>query len=417
MLSSLNLVPKTGPGRRLVALTLVQSAGNGLFLTSSVVFFVRVVGLRPGQVGLGLSLAGLAGFLITVPIGRLADRHGARRFLTLDHAALAVLFTLYPLARSFTSFAIVASFISMAEVSSSPLRSAMLSTIFEPQSAVRTRAQMRSAFNVGFLLGGAAAGAILAAASYPTFWVVCLINAFAQGVCAIVVSRLKPLDRRLDESPEQNSGRKSGALSLGFALRDTHFVLLTLSNGLLELHATVLTIGAPLWIVSHTKAPASFNSVLIIINTLIVLLLQVRLSHGASDVPRAARLQRRAGVALALGCVVCASSSGSGAVASVLSLLAGIAILAVGEIWQAAGAWGLSFELPPAGRQGEYQAVFGLGRGIQQLAGPALVTALLVGVGALGWLVLAVLFLVMGFCCRQLAIAASQRCATPSAAS
>ena len=334
-LPALDLVPEAGPGRRMVLITLVQSAGNGLFLTSSAVFFVRVVGLSPGQVGLGLSLAGLAGFLVTVPIGRLADRHGARRLLALDHLALAVLFALYPLAGTFAAFVGVASLIAMAEISASPLRSATLYTLFAPQDAVRTRAQMRSGFNVGFLLGAAAAGATLAVASYPVFWAVCLTNALAQAVCALAVWRLNAPERA--PSPNDGSSSKNGT-GFGTALRDVWFVLLTATNGLLELHSTVLIIGVPLWIVSHTTAPVSLAAVLVVINTVLVVLLQVRLSRDAGTVAGAARLQSHAGIALAVGCVVCATSAGGAPAASIVALAIGIAILAVGEIWQAGGA-------------------------------------------------------------------------------
>jgi len=386
-----DLLPSKGPGRRLVVLTVVQSAGNGLFLTSSAVFFVRVVGLGAGQVGLGLSLAGLAGFLTTVPVGRLADRYGARRLLALDYAALAVLFALYPFVRGFTAFAVIASLISIAEISGSPLRSAVTHALFAPEEAVRARAQMRSGFNVGFMLGAAVAGVALAHVTRSTFATVSVANAVAQGLCAVVAMRLGAPNG----SPREARARGRA----GSALRDTRFVLLTLGNGLLELHATVLTVGMPLWLVRHTAAPASLNSVLIILNTLIVVLLQVRLSRGADSVKGSARLQRRASAILAAGCVVCAMSRGNSPASSMLWAACGAAIIAVGELRQSAAAWGLSFELPPPGRQGEYQAVFGLGRGIQQFLGPALVTALLVGVGALGWLMLAALFLVVGLLC------------------
>ena len=401
VLRSLDLMPAAGPGRSMVLLTMVQSAGSGLFLTSSAVFFVRVVGLEPGQLGWGLSLAGLAGFLVTVPIGRLADRHGARRLLAVDYLALALLFTLYPLADGFVSFVILASLIAMAEISASPLRSATLHALLPPAEAVQTRAQMRSGFNVGFLLGAALAALVLAAPSHLTFWAVCLANAVAQAVCGIAVWRM-----RSPAVPPERDVQRSGGAPLGRALRDTRFVLITAANGVLELHSTVLTLGLPLWIVSRTSTPASLVSVFIVVNTVIVVLLQVRLTRGAGSVAGAATLQRRAGVVLAVGCVVCATSSGLGTVAGTAALVAGTVILSVGEIWQAGGGWGLAFELPPPGRQGEYQAVFGLGRGIAQFLGPALVTMLLVGAGAIGWLALAALFLVTGFACWRLATGA-----------
>ncbi|MFI7602162.1 MFS transporter [Actinoplanes sp. NPDC049681] len=403
VLRSLDLVPAAGPGRRMVFVTVVQSGGSGLFLTSSAVFFVRVVGLEPGQVGLGLSLAGLAGFLVTVPMGRLADRHGARRLLAGNHLALALLFSLYPLAGGFPSFAALASLIAMAEISASPLRSATLHALLPPAEAVRTRAQMRSAFNIGFLLGAGLAAVVLAAPSHATFWAVCLANALAQAVCGLAVWRLRSPAQADSDVP------RTGRAPLGHALRDTRFVLITIANGVLELHSTVLTLGLPLWIVSRRAAPAGLVSVFIVVNTVIVVMLQVRLTRGADSVAGAAALQRRAGVVLAAGCAVCAISSGLGPAGGMIALVAGTVILSVGEIWQAGGGWGLAFELPPPGRQGEYQAVFGLGRGIAQFLGPALITTLVVGFGALGWLTLAALFLVTGFVCRHLAVGGGPR--------
>ena len=385
----LDLMPRTPVARRLAVLTLVHSVGNGLFLTSSVVFFVRVAGLRPAEVGVGLSAAGLAGFLATVPVGRLADRLGARRPLVADHAALAVLFALYPLVGGFTSFVVVAALISVCEVSGASLHGALIRAAFPQGETVRTTAQLRSAFNAGYMIGAAAAGIAVAAASPPVFWAVCGANALAQAMCAAIVARLRVADG--GEAPSQ--------ARLGSALRDVRFLLVTLGNGLLELHTTVLLVGVPLWIVARTAAPPSLTALLVLTNTAIVLLLQVRLSRGADTVAGAARSLRRAGLCLAAGCSVCALSAGAGAVVSVVALVAGTAILAMGEIVQSAGAWGLAFELPPPSRQGEYQGVFALGRGVQQFAGPVLVTTLLVGAGAAGWLLLAALFAVVGHLC------------------
>jgi hypothetical protein len=59
---------------------------------------------------------------------------------------------------------------------------------------------------------------------------------------------------------------------------------------------------------------------------------------------------------------------------------------------------------PPAGRQGEGPAGFGLGRGFQQFLGPVLATYLLVGLGAAGWLAFSGLFLAVGLVGLPLAV-------------
>jgi hypothetical protein len=380
------LIPARGAARRLAVLTLAQSAGNGVFLTSSVVFFVQVVGLRPAEVGVGLSLAGLAGFAGAVPIGKLADRYGPLRLLVLVHVALALLFCAYPFVRGLGPFIAVASLITVAEVAGSPLRSTLVHALFGAEAAVRTRAQLRGIFNVGFMAGAAAAGLALTRPGFPAFCVVCGVTAFAQGACVVILARLK-------DPPRAPARGRPGA---GSALRDRRFLLVTLGNGLLELHLTVLTVGLPLWIIQRTTVPAGLTSVLIVCNTVLVLLLQVRLSQGADTLPGSLRSLRRAGVLLAGACVLYAASRNGNGVLSVAALLAGTAVLSIGEILQAAGGWGLSFGLPPPGRQGEYQGVFALGRAVPQFAGPVLVTWLVVGVGAPGWLVLGMLFAGLG---------------------
>jgi hypothetical protein len=163
-----------------------------------------------------------------------------------------------------------------------------------------------------------------------------------------------------------------------------------------------LTVGLPLWILLRTSAPASLNAVLLVIDTALVFFLQVPLSRGAETPSGAARVLRRSGVLLAACCVVFAVTQRQHAYVAVPLLLAGGVILVLGEINQAAGSFGVAFHLPPPGRQGEYQGIFALGRGLQQSVGPYLVTALTIGLGYAGWLVMAALLLAAGFACVPL---------------
>ncbi|MET7683444.1 MFS transporter [Streptomyces sp. NPDC005423] len=396
-----DLVPETRTARRLAFLTLVQSAGTGLFLTSSAIFFTRTVGLSPRSVALTLSVAGFCGFLSTVPAGKLADRLGARPLLAGDYAALSVLFVLYCFSDTFAVFAVVACLTAVGETAGSPLRAALTFSLFGKETATKVRAQMRSVFNLGSMAGAALAGVALAAGTRQAFYTVIAVNACAQLVCAAVTLGLREPAR---PEPER---RPSGARSRA-ALRDHRFLAVTLAAGLLELHTAMLNIGIPLWITVRLRESGSLNSVVIIADTLLVLLLQVRLSRGAASARGAALLLRRAGMLLLLSCLLFAGTAAvpRGWVAALVVLAA--VVMVVGEIYQSAGSWGVSFELPPPGRQGEYQGVFALGRGLQQFVGPVLVTALVIGVGAGGWIVLGAVFGAVGAVCVPLVRAAEK---------
>ncbi|MEW2545877.1 MFS transporter [Streptomyces sp. NPDC047002] len=396
-----DLVPRTRTARRLAFLTLIQSTGTGIFLTSSAIFFTRVIGFSPQAVAVILSIAGFFGFLSTVPAGRFADRFGARPLLAGNYAALSVLFTLYCFSDTFAAFAVVACLIAVGEAAGSPLRATLTFSLFGRETATKVRAQMRSIFNLGSMAGAALAGVALAAGTRQAFYSVIGVNACTQLICAVVT-----LSLRAPMRPGQG-GRQAGIGSWA-ALRDYRFIAVTLASGLLELHNAMLNIGIPLWITIRLRESGSLNSVVIISNTLLVLLLQVRLSRGGETAQGAAILQRRSGFILLVSCLFFAGTAAvSDTWVAPLIVLAAV-VLVFGEIYQAAGSWGISFELPPPGRQGEYQGVFALGRGLQQFVGPMLVTALVINVGAFGWIVLGIMFGAVGTLCVPLVRAADK---------
>ena len=390
-------LPAAGNARRLGVLTLIQSLGLGVFLTSSAVFFTRTIGIPAQRVGLALSVAGLCGLLCTVPIGRLADRLGAGRVLTVNFLLAAACFTAYCLVDGFAAFLAVACAIAVLETSAGALQASLTDALVGEAERVRVSAQMRSLFNLGFLGGAALAGAAIAAGTSTALYATVLANAALQlvSVAVLLGMRLPP-----GAGPRATAAAPAAAAPGGVlrsaALRDGRYVAVARVCGALELYHPLLTVGLPLWIVTGTDAPALLVSGLLILDTVLVLLFQVTVSKGARTPAGAARMLRWAGWALGASCLVFAVSGGHGALLDSTALLGGALVLVLGELYQASASWGLSFGLAPAGRQGEYQAVFSLGRGLQQFAGPWLMTSLVVGSAGTGWLVLAVLFALLG---------------------
>ncbi|MEU9033423.1 MFS transporter [Streptomyces sp. NPDC048352] len=374
---------------------LIQSLGLGVFLTASAVFFTRTIGIPAQRVGLALSVAGLCGLVCTVPLGRLADRVGAGRVLAVNFLLAAVGFTAYCLVDGFAAFLAVACAIAVLETSAGALQPSLTDAPVGEAERVRVSAQIRSLFNLGFLGGAALAGAAIAAGTSTALYATVLANAALQLVSVAVL-----LGMRLPAGgagPRTTAAEAPGGVLRSAALRDVRYVAVALVCGALELYHPLLTVGLPLWTVSGTDAPALLVSGLLILDTVLVLLFQVTVSRGAATPAGAARMLRWAGWALGASCLVFAVSGGHGALLDSAALLGGALVLVLGELYQASASRGLSFGLAPAARQGEYQAVFSLGRGLQQFAGPWLMTSLVVGAAATGWLVLAALFVLLGF--------------------
>jgi MFS family permease len=82
----LRMIGPTPLVRSLAGQSVLSAFGEGAFLTGSAVFFTIIVGLSAQQVGLGLSVAALARFVMSVPLGRMADRVGAKRMWQVTSA-------------------------------------------------------------------------------------------------------------------------------------------------------------------------------------------------------------------------------------------------------------------------------------------------------------------------------------------
>ena len=76
--------PPSALAGRLATQSLLFALGEGTFMTGSAVFFTQVVGLSAAQVGLGLTIAGVAAFIAALPAGKLVDRYGPKRMWALS---------------------------------------------------------------------------------------------------------------------------------------------------------------------------------------------------------------------------------------------------------------------------------------------------------------------------------------------
>ncbi|MFI1930098.1 hypothetical protein [Streptomyces sp. NPDC020330] len=133
------------------------------------------------------------------------------------------------------------------------------------------------------------------------------------------------------------------------------------------------------------------------LNTGAVMLFQVRAASVVRDLPSAVRTVRSGGALMLSSCAAftcTALDAPLWALFAVLLLAAGLQVW--GEMRQSAGAWQISFELAPAGRQGQYQGLFGAGVPVARMLGPLVLTALILSWGVPGWLLLGVLFLAAG---------------------
>lgn len=374
-------IPSAGAERMLATSLLANSVGDGAYYVCSVLYFSRVVGLSATQIGLGLTAAWGLGFLLGVPIGRLADRYGARSvsvIMALGTSASVAALTVVP---NMAAFTVVACCYATCQTGLGGTRQALLAAVVDVPGRTRARAYLQSATNAGLAVGAALGGLALQHDTRGVYLAVFALDALSFAVSALLLARVPAtppratVDRRLT------------------VLRDRPYTLLSFLNMIMLLRMPIISLAMPLWIVERTSAPAWMVSALLILNTGAVMLFQVRFAQRVTGLASAAREVAVSGVICLAACAVFAvSGARSSPLLDGLLLIVGAIGLVVGEMMQSAGSWQISFDLAPEDKQGEYQGLFGTGIPVARMLGPLLLTTLTIGWGTPGWLLLGAAF-------------------------
>lgn len=392
----------------LSAAAFADAVGNGFFITGSAVFFTQYLDMSAGDVGLGLSVAGGAGLVASAVGGRLTDLLGARRLYVALSLVQATLFACYPLVSDAVTFLLVMAAIGAVEYASAPAWGTLVARSVPVNLRVRTRAYLRSIYNVGFSVGSLACGLVVAIGSPAAYVSLAVANALSFALGALVVFAVPAPPRA--RSASVGNQRRNGSLRNPFL-----FAVVGLS-GVLTLHVSVLNVALPLWIVQETSLPPATIALVMVLNTVLVVLLQVRASKSADTLTGASVAARRAGVLLATACLVFALSQGGGWIVGGLAVLAGVLLLTVAELLQSVSAWGLPYGLAPEQRLGEYQGIFGIAFSAQTMIGPALTVFLVIGHGWVGWVLLGGVALAAGMLVRPATRRAARVSEGPGAA-
>ncbi|MFE9691730.1 MFS transporter [Micromonospora sp. NPDC005806] len=388
-------IPPPGRLRTLALATLANTVGSGLWLAGAALYLTRDVGLSPASVGAGLTVAGLVGLTASVPLGGLADRRDPRTLRALLQVGQAAVAAAYLLVDSFPVFLAVAVLDALFTSGNLAVRAALVAVVAGPQGRVPAFATLRAVANLGIAVGTALAGFALAADTHLAYQVLVVGNAATYLLSAALLLRLPAYP------PAAGGGRAAGrrlggAFRRGGALRDGRFLAVSGASAVLALHLTTLTLVVPLWTVTRAGAPPPVVSAVLLTNTVLTVLLAVRLSRGADRAAPAARMLRRAGLVLAAATPLYAATAGLPTVAAVALLLVATAVWTIGDLWHGSAGAGLAYDLAPPEALGVYQGADGLLAGLARAVGPALLTLLVLHGGAAGWLALGALFAGVG---------------------
>lgn len=407
------LLPADPVARALSLATMAGSLSTGLFYSVSALYFTTVIGLAATTVGTGLTIAGAAGVAGSYAGGRLADRFGPDRVQQAATVVQAAALFAYVAADDVVSFVLVACVAVASRAVQGTAKQTLLARWFTGPDRVDVRARLRVVTNVFIGLGTALAALALLVGTATAYRTTMVVVGAVALVAAVPLGGLRQRVPGLAEQLRPLRGRHAAPDTPrgSSPLTDRTYLTATALTSVMALQFGLQNVGVPLWVAHHTEAPDVMVSALLLTNTVLVAALQVRASRGTHEVATAGRAVRRAGLLLAVACLLLAAAGSVGVVAAIVLLLVAEVASTFGEILSEAGTWGLAFELADPQNAGAYQGVSQMGYSIAGMLAPLVITATAIDHGLPGWLALGAVFAGVG---ALVAVVASRAAARPA---
>jgi hypothetical protein len=375
-----------GPQRLLAWQALIDTIGTGTSIGILTLYLVGPAGFGLGTAGVLLAISGATGFLGTFVAGPLAQRVGARQYVLAGNLLRAGAVGALALSGHPAVIVVALLLISLSESGSYSIYQVILTDAVGEAGRAEVIGARRAIGNVGFMISGVPVGVVLAIGTDGAYKAGFALDAITFLVGALLVSRLPR--RSAGPVPSTSPVPRSSA-----AWRDRRYLGLAIFSIASTMTLSLFEVGLPLWLTRATDAPRWTVALLVVLNTSLVALLQIRIARSADDLPHAERALMLAVAASSAGvALVAVAGAGLGPALAAIVLLCGAALLTFQEMLAAAAWWTVSFQAAPADRRTEYLATFDLGLPLVLGFGP-MVFVLIVVVGWVGWLVYAVVSL------------------------
>ena len=367
----------------------MNSIGRGIFFALSTLYFTQILGMPLTLFSMFLTLSAVAGLAGSVLFGKASDKVDAMTLYRTLLAAQGLGLVVYIITDNYICLGITMAVVSTADRGAAAARGPIIAHLSQGENRVSYRATLRVISNIGTAVGSVLSAIPLTVGTRPVFVTLILVNVLTYFTAALMLRNIQ-CGTFAPDHPHKNGRPKL------VAVRDVPFLLATAANAVLYLHDGILTIALPIWIASAKGIPNGMVSAMLLVNTIGVILLQVRFAKGTDSIRGAGRAGFRSGLSLCIACVLLALSKGPAVWLSVIMLVTAALMHLCGELWQSASAWSFGFEMSGDDLLGEYQGVLNAGADTMALISPMILTSVAHADSPAGWLILAALFLFTG---------------------
>ncbi|HJQ98368.1 MAG TPA: MFS transporter [Candidatus Polarisedimenticolaceae bacterium] len=343
------------------AATLINRLGT-MALPFLVLYLTQERGFDAEHAGLMLGIYGGTSLVVTPIMGKLADRLGHVRMMKASLLGSGLVLMAYPVAATPAQVTVVTVLFAITAEAFRPASLSVLTDLAPPEQRKAAFAANRLAINLGMSVGPAVGG-YLAQVSFPTIFRVNGSSTLLAWML-LTVTGFKVV--------EHTSAGAHAAHGAGSTPGYKNPLLITFLVACVPLAAVFFQHeGAlPLDVVRDLGMKESFFGWMFTINTILIVLFEVRLNLTTSHWSH--------GRSLATGGMFLAAGFGAMAFATTpLSVAATVVVWTIGEMILLPSMSNFVAEIAPADRRGEYMGLYSMSWGIAFAVGPWLGTVVL----------------------------------------
>ena len=359
----------------------IDTVGSGLWTPVGLIFFINAQHVQAAQVGVAMTLGGLAGLVVGMLSGNLVDRWGPGRFVFVSNIVRAATFALYPFAFHAWQIALLAAVFSASDRMFWTANTPLLGRFVSGRRLERMLSTQNVVRVVG--LGGGAALSGLFIGSAGGLHALAYVNAGSYLIAALIVLALG----LAVAMPARSAAPNEATAGWRAVFADGPYVLFCGIQVLFALCARSIVVILPLVALNSLHGPRWLPGVSITVAAGTLAVTQRPL------VSLAGRISRLRGLIIAGGTFTAAFAlltAGPHVGRGVAVLVLGAAVIAVvGEALSGPLMTAAANEAAPNDLKGRYSALFQTAWGLATVASPAVFTALLDRGNAALWATLA----------------------------
>jgi MFS family permease len=317
-------------------------------------YLAEDLGYPTQRAGFAITVYGAGGLISVAVAGRLSDRIGPLRVMQLSLLLSGASVLVVPLAHTLpVVFGVILLWAMMTEA----VRPASLAALTSATPGAQRKGAMalhRLAINLGMSVGPAVGG-FLATVSFTLLFVIDGVTSVAAALLLTVLlwNRLHPVD------VEAGSSVIPGTV----VLRNRRMLIFMLSMFLVGAVFFQMEAALPLYLVRELGFPPSFFGLLFVLNTVLIIFLEVPFNLATSRWPHR--------YALVPGALLLAAGFGALAFARTPSTIAlTVVIWTLGEMILLPASAAYVADLAPADRRGDYMGAYYVAFGLALAVGP-----------------------------------------------